>query len=303
METTDARESIYPRDVSVPNDLTYVGAFLTFACKFNCSYCINKSGELNPRTHMSTLDWIRGLNRLDIPKDRMVPITISGGEPSCFQDWLEVIANTRSRLYVDLLTNLDFDIDEFMDKINPEWLQRDVPYASIRVSYHPEYSNVYSLLPKIGKLQKAGYSIGLFMVDHPAYKKQVEHVRDQSSLMGIDFRTKTFLGKYEGKLYGDYKYPHAVGVNSGLKVCKCKTTEILIAPNGNIHRCHHDLYSDINPVTHILDDDLKIEFPYRDCYVMGHCNPCDIKLKNNRWQIWGACSVEIKEMDDGECKV
>ncbi|MBI5232727.1 MAG: radical SAM protein, partial [Deltaproteobacteria bacterium] len=39
-----------------------------------------------------------------------------------------------------------------------------------------------------------------------------------------------------------------------------------------------------------------IEDIFRVCHVFGHCNPCDIKVKTNRFQQWGHTSVEIKEV-------
>ena len=40
---------------------------------------------------------------------------------------------------------------------------------------------------------------------------------------------------------------------------------------------------------------------YRDCYVYGDCNPCDVKVKTNRFQQFGHTSVDIidiRELDE-----
>jgi len=220
----------------------------------------------------------------------MVPLTIQGGEPSFHPAWIDIIQRLRSDFYIDLLTNLDFDVDVFMQHIPPERLQRDVPYASIRVSYHPEHSDLDQLLGKVRRLQDAGYSIGLFMVDHPA--SAVQPIAERAMGMGVDFRTKTFLGNHEGVLWGEYRYPGAL--SGQCMDVECRTTELLVAPNGDIHRCHRDLYAGESRVANILDDELEIEFPFRPCSKFGCCNPCDQKLKNNRFQVFGACSVEIR---------
>jgi len=180
----------------------------------------------------------------------MVPITLSGGEPSKHPGFIDIIKGLKADFYIDILTNLDFDIDKFMQKIPPERLQRDVPYASIRVSYHKGQSDISDLFAKLFKLQHSGYSVGLFAVDHPDIN--YDYIKRLSKQLGIDFRLKEFLGVWQNTLWGHYKYPDAI--NGTLKSVKCKTTELLIAPDGNIHRCHRDLYHGENPVGNILDE-------------------------------------------------
>jgi len=283
------------KNVRVSNELTYVGVFLTFRCPFSCSYCINRFRYLKKRRReLTAKEWITGLNRLLIDRNSMVPITLQGGEPSSHRGFLEIIKNISPHIYIDILTNLQFDIDVFMKEISPERLQRDVPYASIRVSYHTEFSDLDTLIEKITRMQKKGYSVGLFAVDHP--ETNIMEIRQRAEAAGIDFRTKEFLGMYNGKIYGFYKYPDAC-TGGKLKEVKCRTTELLIAPDGSIYRCHRDVYYGENPIGHILDENLRIEFPFRYCDKYGECNPCDIKIKNNRFQQFGHCSVEIKTID------
>ena len=258
---------------------------------FACSYCINRHDILKPRKELIPEDWIKGLNRLVLKREIMTPITFQGGEPGRYKEFIGIIKNLNPNFYLDILTNLDFDIDQFMQEIPPERLQRDVPYASIRVSYHPEFSDLDTLLKKIVKMQNNNFSIGLFAVTHP--ETDIELVRNRAKEVEVDFRTKEFLGKHKGKLYGQYRYPEAVKGNDLRKV-QCQTTELLIAPDGSIHKCHRDLYCGEFPIGNILDDDLSVSFPFRDCDKYGECNPCDIKTKNNRFQEYGYCSVKIK---------
>lgn len=283
--------------VILPKQAAYIGAFLTFRCTFGCSYCINRHNKLNPRKELSPKDWIEGLNRFILRRENEIPITLQGGEPSRHDGFIDIIKGLHPSFYIDILTNLDFDIDRFMRDIPPERLQRDVPYGSIRVSYHPEISNLDILLDKITKMQNNGYSIGLFTVAHP--DTDIELVRKKAEKRCVDFRTKEFLGVYKNKLYGNYKYPEAVN-GKDLKKVQCRTTEIVVAPDGSIHKCHRDLYHGEYPLANILDKDLSISFPYRNCNRYGQCSPCDIKIKNNRFQEFGHTSVEIKNIENVE---
>ena len=276
--------------IEVPKSLTYVGAFLSFRCRYNCSYCINKHGDFKLRKELTAKQWIKGLNRLKIDRNRMVPITLSGGEPSCHKGWLDIINGLKDDFYIDILTNLDFDVVKFMEAVPANRLQRNVPYASIRVSYHPGQIDDAILLADATFLSRDGYDIGIFAVDHPEI--DFRKIRWRCKQLRLDFRTKEFLGMHNDQLYGQYKYPDAL--DGKAKKVKCKTTELLIAPDGDIHRCHRDLYADENSIGNILDKDLKIEFKFRPCSRYGQCSPCDIKLKNNRFQDFGTCSIDIK---------
>lgn len=272
-------------------ELSYVGAFLSFRCKFNCSYCINKYGQFLSRHEISGDQWINGLNRLVLPKRAKIPITLQGGEPSSHKDFIKIINGLKKHFYIDILTNLDFDIDDFISNVDPKRLKRNVPYASIRVSLHPEFSNIDELLDKIVRLQNAGFDVGLFAVDHPNH--DLFFISELCKKFDIDFRLKEYLGVYKNKLYGTYRYPLGL-INKTDKLVKCKTTELLIAPDGYIYKCHSDLYKGNAPIGHILRKIPKFE--HRLCWRFGQCNPCDIKLKNNRFQEFGSCSVDIKEV-------
>ena len=93
-------------------------------------------------------------------------------------------------------------------------------------------------------------------------------------------------------MYGTYRYEGACDKKFAKKVL-CKTTELIIGSSGDIYRCHSDLYEGRRPIGNILDKNFKIEDKFRECDVFGHCNPCDVKLKTNRFQQFGHTSVEI----------
>jgi len=88
-----------------------------------------------------------------------------------------------------------------------------------------------------------------------------------------------------------------------------KTTELLIDPRGDVYRCHSDLYGSwIKPseITHntrsartvgnILHENFDVKDEWRKCDLFGFCNPCDMKLKGNRFGDEGHCSVEVRNV-------
>lgn len=283
------------KEIIVPETYNYIAVFLTLACNLKCSYCINRFEEGNfNNKHISGDEWVTGLNRIVSRAD--LPVTLQGGEPALHPGFFSIINNIKNELSIDILTNLKFDVGRLLKEVNPARLYRDAPYANIRVSYHPGQMNLESLISKVMKLQKAGFSIGIFGVLHPNQEEEILTAQKKCLDLGIDFRVKEFLGEYEGKLFGTYLYPESVSKKIRKK-CLCKTTELIIGPNGDIYRCHHDLYENFPSVGNILDPEFQIEEAFRKCDVFGFCNPCDVKIKTNRFQQFGHTSVEIKFSD------
>jgi len=235
---------------------------------------------------MSPEQWAEGLNRIKTRPD--LPVTITGGEPTVYRGFYRLIDGIRKDLPLDLLTNGKFDIEQFRYKIGPYRFKREAKYASIRFSFHPGQTKALDLLCDVRSLQKAGYSVGVWAVDTNNYS--VARAMLMGKGLGIDFRLKELLDE----THGTYKYPDAV--NGKRKKCLCKPSEMLIAPDGRLFRCHYDLYHGINSYGHILDKDVKLPTTYLPCDNYGLCNPCDIKLKFNRFQEKNWCSVTIKEI-------
>jgi len=280
------------KEIVIPQNYNYIAAFLTLSCNYRCSYCINYFGELmDTRKHLSGEDWVKGLNRIISSND--LPVTLQGGEPSLYKDFIYIINNLKPELNIDILTNLQFDVDEFIRRVNPSRLRRNAPYASIRASFHPEEMNLEEIINKTLKMLNAGFSIGIWGILHPLYEDIILEAKTVCDRFGIDFRTKEFLGKYNGRLYGIYKYEGACEKKIRNKLL-CKTTELIIGPDGGIYRCHSDLYKNKAPIGHIVDEEFRIIDEYRACHSFGHCNPCDVKIKTDRFQQYGHTSVEIR---------
>jgi MoaA/NifB/PqqE/SkfB family radical SAM enzyme len=280
------------KSIIMPSSYNYIGVFLTFACPLNCSYCINNFEErVKGRNNIPGTEWVRLLNRIESPPD--LPVTLQGGEPGMHPDLIYIINNLKPELTIDILTNLQFDIDEFVKKVNPQRVKRPAPYASIRVSYHPQTMDLDDTISRTLKMLKAGFSIGIWSVLDPVYESQIREAEEKCLGCGIDFRTKELLGKYRGKIYGTYRYADACSMKFKKRVL-CKTTELLVDPAGFIFRCHHDLYKKINPIGSLFNPNFQIQDIYRDCDNFGFCNPCDIKVKTNRFQQYGHTSVSIR---------
>lgn len=286
----------------------YVAFFLTLSCNLHCPYCINlhegaPRHQQAKRQHLSVEQWIEAANRLRLRDD--LSLTLQGGEPTIYKGFYKFVNQVKEEIKMDLLTNMMFNVDDFIKDV-PVWrFTRTAPYAAIRVSYHPGQNDINDLIKKTHKLQDAGFRIGLYGILHPdeRIKSHILEIQQLCLREGIDFRTKEFLGEFAGKLYGTLKYKDAVASRK-MEYCQCKTTELIVDPAGHVYRCHSDLYRGRSPIGHILDRDFTEDQidKYRECYFYGDCNPCDIKVTTNRFQVFGHTSVEIRDVRDLKIK-
>jgi hypothetical protein len=283
------------KEIRLPQRYNYIACFLTLECNLKCSYCINYYGGGNrfKKPVICGEKWVEALNRIVGQED--LPITLQGGEPGLHPDFIRIINNIKKSLSIDILTNLSFDVDKFIHCIDPRRLHRKSPYPSIRVSYHPLKTNLGQMIKKVLKMQEAGFSIGLFGILHPGFKNAVLKAQRKCQDLGIDFRTKEFLGKICGKIYGKYRYPEALSSDQR-RTCLCRSSELIIGPGGGVYRCHHDLYHNFPAQGNLLESNFKIEDKFRECGNFGKCNPCDLKVKTDRFQVYGHTSVEIKDI-------
>jgi hypothetical protein len=138
---------------------------------------------------------------------------------------------------------------------------------------------------RVSKLRDKGYSVGVWIVNNP--KDKLIGIYQQAFIAaGIDCRLKEYL---DGKTNGTYKFMDMQGKKNVL----CKPSELLIGPDGGIYRCHGDLYSGRPSYANIQDTDINIIGDYTHCRKVD-CASCDIKVKYDRFQVSGHCSVDIK---------
>lgn len=283
------------KKIVLPPRYNYIACFLTLSCNLKCDYCINYFGQARHTVKgiISGREWVGALNRLEPAVE--LPITLQGGEPSLHPDFIDIIKGIKEDLNIDILTNLSFNVDNFIKSIKPSRLKRDSPYPSIRVSYHPDYADLGQIINKVLRMQESGFSIGIFGILHPRFQNKILEAQERCCKLGIDFRTKEFLGSFGGKVYGTYLYPGAI-VTESKKKCLCRVSELIIGPDGYIYKCHSDLYNGFTPTGNLQDHDCEVEDIFRACDRFGDCNPCDVKVKTDRFQVQGYTSAEVRDI-------
>lgn len=279
--------------IKIPEGITYAEAYITLQCNFKCDYCINRyTGVKRGRQELTADQWITGLNNIDFGD---LPLTIGGGEPTIRKDFYDIVNGLRYETKIDLLTNGTFDAEEFTDNIlSNRFTNKGSSYKAIRVSFHPKSTNLEQVVSTASILQNQGYPIGIFGLNHPDNLHANVEAAEVCRKAGVYFFVRDFLGYHKDKLYGFYRYPG--GLNGNVKSCKCRTSELLIGPEGHRFRCHRDLYANESSIGDIMRMDFNISHEFSRCDYYGLCNPCDLKEKSAPDLKTERCSVEIKEI-------
>ena len=167
--------------MQLPSIYNYIGILLTLRCNFKCSYCLN--WRLN-KEERDVDYWLKAIDRIDTE----LPITLSGGEPSIHKAFFPLLMNLNKKF--DVLTNLSFDIDYFIENVSVYSFENDKGYAPIRVSFHPGFSEKINVIERVRKLMDAGYRVGLYVVETKENKDVIEDLR---KIDWIDLQVKPYL--------------------------------------------------------------------------------------------------------------
>ena len=251
--------------MQLPSIYNYIGILITLRCNFKCSYCLN--WRLNHKKEKKEEYWLKAIDRIESD----LPITLSGGEPSIHKAFFPLLTNLNKKF--DLLTNLSFDIDYFIENVSVDRFQNDKDYAPIRVSFHPGFSEKINVIERVRKLMDAGYRVGIYVVETKENKNIIDNLKKNDWL---DLQVKPYL-------------QHEVKVE-GRKEKRCAISELIVGPDGNIYKCHRDLYKGENPIGELGNINF-INYCYRYCSNANECHPCDIKEKRDRYGNPGYVSV------------
>jgi len=259
----------------------FFSVFLTLRCNFNCSYCIQKMSDFDYNKEVDGEKWIKFLT----DKVRNKCLELIGGEPTLHKDFKSIIEATHKLYLLTVTTNLGTELFANMDKFINWAGNKKVKWNT---SFHPGNMACDEYIDRIKRMQKAGLSVG--QVASPnleilnPYRKKLEDA-------DIGFRTQVFTGFINGELRPnkeemDKQDPKLTGIMFDWERYKdafscrkkrkmlCRSKRFLIAPNGNLHKCHYHLYSNGKNFGNVFN-----KYTYTDkffeCDDYGFCNPCD----------------------------
>jgi MoaA/NifB/PqqE/SkfB family radical SAM enzyme len=217
-------------------------------------------------------------------------IRLTGGEPSIYPGFLEIVSFLTKKHTVNINTNLSFDIYKFMEKISYQ-------NVCINVSFHPEFITIEDLMVRLRALKKNRYGCSVCCVGYPPFLKDLERYKEILGGDNIPFNMSPFMGNYEGRNFpNDYNEDERTilrritndtagkdkdEVNKKWlefrmheekhkdKMCRMGQTYAIILPNGDVKRC-------CSPFTKTIGNIFQ-----KDFRIFEESKPCDIDEKWN----------------------
>ncbi|MFH1245590.1 MAG: radical SAM protein [Candidatus Omnitrophota bacterium] len=279
------------------------GVFLTLGCNLRCNYCIQKiSLPLKPPANYrlkSGQMWVSALNaiagrtqRRFLRRRRIKKLSLLGGEPTIFPDFLYVVNNLDKNWKITVTSN--FDSPFFAQPDNLKQI-RHKSRLRFNGSLHFLNTPVERFIANARRLKKAGVAIHtLFVVAHPGHLNRVLDCRKELLKIHPRVKLQRFLGLYEGRLYpreeedslteeqidgiSDYQLYRRGFSQKYAAPIFCHSDKALIAPNGDIYNCHYKLYTGHkDKLGNLFSPDVHARVPrdYFPCDDFGFCNPCD----------------------------
>jgi MoaA/NifB/PqqE/SkfB family radical SAM enzyme len=127
------------------DDLQYrvhFGLDLTYACNYKCPYCV-----LPPvLKHRTVEEWTRAWRRVYERSGRCY-IYMSGGEPSIYPGFYDLVRAITPMHTVDLCTNLSWDVDKLIPALSPDVFR-------VSATFHPSQVSLEEFLPKAVKARE-----------------------------------------------------------------------------------------------------------------------------------------------------
>lgn len=181
---------------NIPPNRCFFTWDIHYACNFKCSYCFfcNSWEEEKKKNRYPGLEKWKQIWDDIYKKYGGGHVHISGGEPFCYPDIMEITKHLIKNFTVEFDTNLSWDVDKFMKEIGPE----RVKFAA---SFHPQFAKFEEHLIKIKKLKDAGYDFGINYVAHPTQLEKMPYYKQKIGELHVSFDVMPFRGQYQGKEY------------------------------------------------------------------------------------------------------
>lgn len=258
-----------------------------YSCNYRCSYCFfqGKWEEVfRGNVYPGIQPWVDIWRRF-YDKYGECEIDISGGEPTTYPDFFELISQISQMHRIRFNTNLSFDTSELFEKINLSQKAKGWDRIKVNSSFHPEYASLGNFLDKLTIVKDTGFKAIVTYVAYPPHLKQMYDVKQIFIKKGIDFVIQPFRGKYQGLSYPDAYtdeekeilnicspgnpeglFTHHLGEKKDKEKRLCRMGQVYakIYPNGEAHRCCAEGVGRIGNIINDKDFTLLSEPTYCD---------------------------------------
>lgn len=264
-------------------------------CNYRCPYCCvsGGAGSSRPRKINSRRpgQWIDAWKRV-YGKYGHCFIRVTGGEPTIFDGFMEIMVGLTRLHTVSFDTNLSWEecqIEEFTRKIPPE-------KTTLDISFHPYAAGLQSVTAKASLLRDRGFKYVCRLVAFPPLLPRVKYYHDAFSKAGLRFTVNPFNGTHNGLQYpraytaeerdfisglsghflkgpSDYR-EQAFFVRHGLnlhadstagRLCSSGQLHGRVTPEGDVYRCQPYEEKNWEPLGSIFDGEFSMRCAPAPC--------------------------------------
>ncbi|MBL7130478.1 MAG: radical SAM protein [Candidatus Omnitrophica bacterium] len=169
-----------------------------YECNYRCSYCFlaekwDRAAKEN--RYPGIKKWLDVWGKI-LENYGECHIHFSGGEPFTYPDFFDFIVYLSEMSTLEFSTNLSFDVEYFIRKLNPARVR-------LNASYHPEFADFDRFLRDVLLLRGADFAVSVSFVAYPPHLKMLDDLNNQFSKSNITFIAQPFRGEYKKRAYPD----------------------------------------------------------------------------------------------------
>lgn len=162
-------------------------------CNYRCGYC-TVHDETAPFLELGVPAWAEVWERV-FRLYGCCQVRFSGGEPTLYPGFMDLVRMLLQMHTVDLTTNLSFDAQEWLRKVPAEGV-------AVSGSLHPESVRPEEFLAKLEAIRDRGNRlVSACMVAYPPHLGMLGSTRELFESRGVLFKIIPFNGVYRGLRY------------------------------------------------------------------------------------------------------
>jgi MoaA/NifB/PqqE/SkfB family radical SAM enzyme len=170
-----------------------------YKCNYRCPYCFFAGywSDVEKRNaYLPNDKWVCAWKRLG-ERCKNIQITITGGEPTIYPDFANLLIRLTGFASIAFDTNLSLDFDQ-LRLINDNV---DKKKLFMGLSFHPLFANKADFLKKVEYLRDNGFHIRVHYVTYPEQLGGLKDFQEIITSMGVNFAPLPFRGIYKDKVY------------------------------------------------------------------------------------------------------
>lgn len=234
---------------------------LCYTCNYRCPYCGVWEKKSSQDLLINAKEWLVIWERI-FERYGSCRIYMSGGEPSTYPYFYDLVKELTKKHLVDICTNLSWDTG----KIIP-----GVPIENLKISatFHPSFADFEDFFKKVTKIKEYLSNSQIFYVAYSAQIKEMPQRSNRLKEQGINLIPLPLRGNQEvlnteeekkiieevTPYSGEKKEYQLQRISPKGKLCRAGQHYAVIRANGAVDRCSQ--YQDCG-VGSVLDKDFKL---------------------------------------------